>query len=468
MASDAGSPTLQFLGATGTVTGSRFLLSVRGSRVLFDCGLFQGAKALRLRNWERFPTPPERLDAVVLSHAHLDHSGYLPALVRAGFRGPVHVTRGTAALCEILLPDSGRLQEEDADYANRKGYSVHEPALPLYREEDAHAALALLRPASFESAVEVTSGVQVRFRPAGHILGAASLDVRVGGARPRRLLLSGDLGRPEHPFLVAPPPPSEADAVLVESTYGDRRHTGTEQLEGLLADAVSRTAARGGVVVIPAFAVDRTEVVLHHLARLAAAGRIPELPVFVDSPMALAALAAYRRALAEGWEEIRPELRGRAPSFASLPLREVQSVPESKELQKLAGPFVVVSASGMATGGRVLHHLRARLPDPRNSVLLAGFQVPGTRGWRLQQGERALKMFGRYVPVGAEIVDLAGFSVHADGDELLGWLGAAPRAPEVTFVVHGEEKAAETLAGRIQGELRRSAVVPRQLEQVRL
>ena len=450
------------------MTGSRFLLSARGSRVLFDCGLFQGEKALRLRNWEPFPIEPERLDAVVLSHAHLDHSGYLPALVKSGFRGQVHCTPGTAALCEILLPDSGRLQEEDADYANRKGYSKHEPALPLYREEDARAALARLRPAPFGRALEVASGLRVRFRPAGHILGAASLEVSVDGARPRRLVLSGDLGRPEHPFLVAPAPPPEADAVLVESTYGDRRHTGAELLDGVLADAVARTAARGGVVVIPAFAVDRTEVVLHHLARLAAAGRIPELPVFVDSPMALAALAAYRQALAEGWEEIRPELRGRAPSFARLALREVQSVPESKQVQALAGPFVVISASGMATGGRVLHHLRARLPDPRSTVLLVGFQVPGTRGWRLQQGERALKMFGRYVPVRAEIVDLAGFSVHADGDELLAWLGAAPRAPELTFVVHGEVSAARALAARVEAELQRAAVVPRHLERVRL
>jgi len=467
LASEA-APTLQFLGATGTVTGSRFLLAARGSRVLFECGLFQGEKALRLRNWEPFPIEPSRLDAVVLTHAHLDHSGYLPALVRAGFRGDVHCTRGTAALCEILLPDSGRLQEEDAEYANRKGYSKHEPALPLYREEDALAALAQLRPAPFDRELEVAPGVGVRFRPAGHILGAASVEVRVSGERPRRLLLSGDLGRPSHPFLVAPAPPPEVDAALVESTYGDRRHTSAEELDERLADAITRTAARGGVVLIPAFAVDRTEVVLDRLARLGAAGRIPDLPVFVDSPMALAALSVYREALAEGWEEIRPELRGRTPSFARLALREVQGVPESKEVQALAGPFVVVSASGMATGGRVVHHLRARLPDPRNTVLLVGFQVPGTRGWRLQQGERALKMFGRYVPVRAEIVDLGGFSVHADADELLAWLGRAPSAPEVTFVVHGEPAPAETLARRIHSELARPAVVPRHLERVRL
>lgn len=468
MASEqASAPSLTFLGAAGAVTGSRFLLADGRSRVLLECGLFQGEKALRLRNWEPFPVEPARIDAVVLTHAHLDHSGYLPALVRDGFPGDVYATPGTAALAEILLPDSGRLHEEDAAYANRKGYSKHAPALPLYTEADARQALARLRPAPFDRPFEVARGVHVTLRPAGHILGAASLLVALEGPPPRRLLVSGDLGRPEHPLLVAPAPCPAAETLLVESTYGDRRHPPTDEAEAALADALVRTAQRGGVAVIPAFAVDRTEVVLHHLARLSAAGRIPRLPVYVDSPLALAALGAYRRAMSEGSPEIRPELRGRGPAFEALALREVRSVEDSQDVQRRPGPFVVISASGMATGGRVLHHLRARLPDPRNSVILVGFQARGTRGWRLQQGERTLKLLGRIVPVEAEVIDLGGFSVHADADEIVTWLRSAPSAPERIFAVHGEEPAAEALAARVGRELGWKAAVAGDGERVR-
>lgn len=468
MASDARAPSLAFLGAAGTVTGSRFLVETSRARVLVDCGLFQGEKALRLRNWEPFPIEPRRLDAVVLTHAHLDHAGLLPALVRDGFRGPAYATPGTVALCRILLPDSGRLHEEDATYANAKGYSKHAPALPLYTEADAEVALARLRPIPFGRRVEVAEGVHATLRPSGHILGAASVELELDGTPPRRLVASGDLGRPLHPLLVPPAPPAAADALLIESTYGDRRHPPAAALEEALAAAVSRTAARGGVCVIPAFAVDRTELVLHALQELSAAGRIPELPVFVDSPMALAALDVYRQAIEDGAEDVRPELRGRPPAFERLRLREVRSVDASREVQRLRGPFVVVSASGMATGGRVLHHLRARLPEARNSVLLVGYQARGTRGWRLLNGERALKMLGRYVPVEAEIVDLAGFSVHADADELVAWVAAAPAPPGAVYVVHGEPAASEALAGRVARELRLPAVVPGHGERVRL
>jgi metallo-beta-lactamase family protein len=429
---------------------------------------FQGEKELRLRNWERFPLEPGRIDAVVLTHAHLDHAGYLPALVRDGFGGEVHATPGTLDLAGILLPDSGRLHEEDAAYANAKGYSKHRPALPLYTEEDANRAVARLRAAPYDRPFEVARGVRATLRPAGHILGAASVLLELDGPPPRRLLVSGDLGRPDHPFLVPPASCPAADVVLVESTYGARRHASAEEAEAALADALVRTAHRGGVAVIPAFAVDRTEVVLHHLARLAAAGRIPPLPVYVDSPLALAALGAYRRAIAEGSPEIRPELRGRPAGFESLALRELRSVAESQEVQRQRGPFVVISASGMATGGRVLHHLRARLPDHRSTVILVGFQARGTRGWRLQQGERSLKLLGRYVPVEAEVVDLGGFSVHADADELLVWLRSAPSAPELLCAVHGEPDAAEALAARAARELGWNAAVPRHLERLRL
>ncbi len=458
--------TLRFLGAAGTVTGSRFLLSGPRARVLVDCGLFQGLKALRARNWERFPVDPASIDAVVLTHAHVDHCGYLPALVRDGFAGPIFATRGTRALCEVVLPDSGRLQEEDAAHANRRGYSKHEPALPLYTEEDAHAALERFETLPFDQPREVAPGVRAELRPAGHIVGAASARVEMDGDPPRSLVVSGDLGRSDHPILVPPRPPARADALLVESTYGDRPHRDEGVVEQL-ARSVARIAGRGGVVVIPAFAVDRTEIVLLALRRLVEAGRIPALPVYVDSPMALAALRVYRRAIVEGWPEIRPELHGHEAPFDSGQLEEVRDVEASRALVRRDGPFVVVSASGMATGGRVLHHLRARLPDARNGVLLVGYQAAGTRGRRLLAGEPVLKMHGRYVPVKAEVVDLSGFSAHADGDELLAWLRSAEGEPEMTYVVHGEPEAAGVLAGRVGEALGWGVAVARDGERVR-
>jgi metallo-beta-lactamase family protein len=463
----AAAPTLRFLGAAGTVTGSRFLLSTPHARVLVDCGLFQGQKALRLRNWEPFPVSPESLHAVVLTHAHVDHCGYLPALVRAGYRGPVFATRGTAELAAIVLPDAGRLQEEDASFANREGFSKHEPALPLYTEEDARVAAEAIVPIATSVEREIAPGVRLVLRRAGHILGAASVTLVLEGPPERRLVVSGDLGRPGHPLLCAPEPPDAADWVLVESTYGDREHD-DGGVAGALAEAVSETARRGGVVVIPAFAVDRTEGVLFQLRELAAAGRIPRLPVYVDSPMALAALRVYRRALAEGWDEVRPELRGHEDVLDPGGLEEVRDPRASRALCEAPGPFVVVSASGMATGGRVLHHLIERLPDPRNSVLLVGYQVRGTRGHRLLSGERVVKMLGRYVPVRAEIRDLSAFSVHADASELVGWLARAPRPPRGVFAVHGEPSASAALAARVERELGWPTVAARDGEVIRL
>jgi metallo-beta-lactamase family protein len=460
-------PTLRFLGAAGTVTGSRFLVTTPRARVLVECGLFQGMKSLRLRNWQPFPVHPESLHAVVLTHAHVDHCGYLPALVRAGYRGPVFTTRGTAELAQIVLPDSGRLQEEDASEANREGWSKHEPALPLYTEEDALTAAGLIEPVEFGQELELAPGIRACFTHAGHILGAASLTLALDGSPERRIAFSGDLGRTAHPLLRSPEPAPAADWMLLESTYGDRTHDDAHVLDGL-AESVSATARRGGVVVIPAFAVDRTEVVLYQLHELAAAGRIPRLPVFVDSPMALAALRVYRRALAEGWDEVEPALRGRDEVLDPGELKEIRDPSESRALCEAPGPFIVISASGMATGGRVLHHLAERLPDPRNTVLLVGYQVRGTRGHRLLSGERAVKMLGRYVPVRAEVRDLSAFSVHADANELIGWLASAPTPPRVTFAVHGESEAAGALAGRIDRELGWPAVVPRDGEVVRL
>ena len=460
-------PTLRFLGAVRTVTGSRFLVETLRARVLVDCGLFQGLKELRLRNWEEFPVDARSLHAVVLTHAHLDHSGYLPALVRQGFAGPVFCTENSAALCKILLPDAGRIQEEDAAYANLEGFSKHEPALPLFTEEDAFAALRRLHPVAGDAAIEVAPGVTVAFHRAGHILGSTWLRIVVDGRDDDALVVSGDLGRAIHPILQPPKPPLACGTLLVESTYGSRRHDEADAVDRL-ADAIRRTAERGGAVLIPAFAVDRTEVLLLYLRQLTAAGRIPELPVYVDSPMALAALRVYERAVRDGDHEIRPELRGQVDPFDPGKLIEARDTAASKAIHDAALPAVIVSASGMATGGRVLHHLARRLPDPRNTVVLAGYQAAGTRGSSLLEGAQSLKIHGRYVPVRAEVVDGGGFSVHADSEELLGWIGAAPSPPRVTFVVHGEMLESLALQQAITTRLGWSAVVPKHGERVRL
>lgn len=465
--SGAASPTLRFLGAAGTVTGSRFLVEAGGARVMVDCGLFQGLKELRLRNWDKFPIEPAAIDAIALSHAHLDHSGYLPALRRDGFRGPIFATPGTLALCRIVLPDSGHLQEEEANYANRRGYSKHSPARALYTEDDALRALGSLVAAPWRSRVTLADGIHATMRRAGHILGAASVVLEVDHPRPRTIVFSGDLGRPRHPLLLAPEPPPAADAIVIESTYGDRRHDDAASL-ALFEQALTRTIARRGIVIIPSFAVDRTEVVLFHLNRLVSARRMPAVPVYVDSPMASAALRVYRAAAERGDPELRPEIAAAPETFDPASVIEVRTAEESIGLNALNGPAIIISASGMATGGRVLHHLANRLPDPANTVILVGYQADGTRGRRLLAGEPQLKMLGRYVQVKAEVVDVQAFSVHADQDELVGWLSAAPRPPEAVYVVHGDAVAAQALRAAIVKRLGWNAIVAAQLQTVRL
>ncbi|HUY19231.1 MAG TPA: MBL fold metallo-hydrolase [Candidatus Binataceae bacterium] len=457
---------LRFLGAAGTVTGSKFLLTAGDSCVLIDCGLFQGIKEQRLRNWDRLPVDAELIKSVMLSHAHLDHSGYLPVLCRSGFKGRVFSTPGTYALCRILLPDSGHLQEEEAAYANRRGYSKHTPALPLYTEEDAWKSLNHFSATSLGSPFE-TDRCRVTFRHAGHILGASSLLVETGEAFNRRVLFSGDLGRPSHPLLRAPDPPPRADVIVVESTYGDRLHDDQGALD-TFAQAIARTADRAGVMVIPSFAVDRTEIVLFYLRRLQQEGRIPALPVYVDSPMALAALKLYQDAMSSGDPTMRPEVAGKPEVLEPDSLTEVKTVEESIALNSRRGPMIIISASGMATGGRVLHHLAHRLPDERNTVMLVGYQAEGTRGRLLLEGASAVKMLGRHIPVRAEIVNIPAFSVHADRSEIISWLKSAAAVPEVVYVVHGDPAAAEALRATIVRELRWNAVVPRYLERVRL
>lgn len=456
---------LEFFGGTETVTGSRFLLSSPRGRVLVDCGLYQGLRPLRRRNWEPLPFDPERVDAVVLTHAHVDHSGFLPRLVRQGFRGPIFATRRTVELCRIVLPDAAHLAEEEADYANRAGYSKHSPALPLFDSEDAAAALGRLRAVEPGETLEVATGVRAEFRPAGHILGSASIQLALEGREAEGVLFSGDLGRPVHPLLAPPAPPPAARQIVVESTYGDRAHC-EENAEQALGAAISRAVERGGVVVIPAFAVDRTEVVLFHLARLMRAGALAPLPIYVDSPMALASLEVYRRAIDDGDPELRPELREDPELLRPEKLVEARSVDASKAIHEVNGPALIISASGMATGGRVLHHLARRLPDRRNSVVFVGFQAAGSRGRRLIEGASEVKLLGRHVPVRAEVVDLSAFSVHADQSELIDWLGSAPEEPECVYVVHGEPSASNALRERIHSQLGWCAVVPRYRERV--
>ena len=459
--------SLQFLGGAGTVTGSKFLVRTGQTNVLVDCGLYQGIRELRERNWEKLPFDVDDLDAVVLTHAHIDHCGYLPRLVSQGFRGPVYTSAGTADLARIVLPDCGHLNEEEADYANRKGFSRHDPALPLYTEDDAWEAIGHLRPVDYGATVEIAPEVTLRLSRAGHILGAAIVELRLGPDGPV-VAFSGDLGRAQHPLLVPPDPPPPADYLLVESTYGDRLHDDADSIE-TLARSISETVAGGGSVLIPAFAVDRTEVLLHHLTQLSRSGRLPEgLQIFVDSPMALSALDVYRAAIARGDADIRPELHGVNDFFDVPNLHEVRDVEGSKALNHPSRPSIVISAAGMASGGRVVHHLANGLPDQRNTVILVGYQAIGTRGRQLLDGATELKMMGRYVRVRARIVNLAMFSVHADGGELLDWVARAPRTPESVYVVHGEPDASAELANAITKTLDWTAVVPRFGEIVRL
>jgi len=456
---------LEFLGATQTVTGSRFLLSTPRARILVDCGLYQGEKELRERNWKVPPVDVASIDSILLTHAHIDHSGYLPRVARSGFRGPVFATRRTVDLCKIVLPDSGYLQEEEARYASAAGYSKHTPPLPLYTREDAVECLKQFRSVGFDDRVEVADGIWAVFRQAGHILGSASITLEVEGAPRAAVTFSGDLGRPSHPFLRAPARPADAHNIVIESTYGDEEHSEVDP-EQQLGDAIRRVVDRAGVAVIPAFAVDRTEVILFHLKRLVEAGKIPSLPIYADSPMALASLEIYRSAIREGDSQIRPELRDDPDVLRPDNLSEARTVEASKAIREVRGPAMIISASGMATGGRVLHHLAQRLPDPRNSIIFVGFQPAGTRGRALIDGQREAKLLGRHVPVKSEIVDLSHFSVHADRSELLDWLRAAPNEPDTVYVVHGEARAASALRDAVQDRLGWCAVVPKYRERV--
>ncbi|MFI5662562.1 MBL fold metallo-hydrolase RNA specificity domain-containing protein [Streptomyces sp. NPDC051684] len=453
---------LTFLGGVGTVTGSKYLVESDHSRILIDCGLFQGVRELRRRNWRPLPADTAAARAVVLTHAHLDHCGYLPRLVKEGFDGKIVCTPDTAALAEIVLRDSARLQVEQAEHANRRGWSRHRPALPLYDENDVERTLRLLRPVPVDKDTRLADGTSVRLHHAGHILGSAWAHLTLESGH--TLAASGDLGRPGHPLLRPPDPFTGADVLLMESTYGDRDHEDAADARDRFGQTLTETFRRGGTVVVPAFAIDRTEVVLSELAELRRTGVLPEgVPVYVDSPMALSALDVYRRAV----DRADPQLLSDAGESAldASSFTAARSVSESIAINDVQGPAVIVSSSGMATGGRVLHHLRRLLPDPRNTVALVGFAAQGTRARDLAEGADVLKMFGQYVKVRARVEHVPFFSAHADAAQIVDWLRGAP-APHTTYLVHGEQTAAETLRERIGSELGWHAVVPRSGEHV--
>lgn len=449
---------LTFYGATGTVTGSKSLLEIDGLRVLVDCGMFQGFKALRERNWSPLPFDPASLDAVLLTHAHIDHSGCLPLLMRHGYRGPIWTTAATADLCDILLHDTAHLQEEEARYRNKHHTTKHDPAQPLYTVADAERCLKHIQTVPSHGDLELADGVRASFRGAGHILGAASIHVQADG---RSVLFSGDLGRDDDLVMRPPEAPPAADAVVIESTYGDRLHPDTDPIERL-GDVVRRTAARGGMVIVPAFAVGRTQGLLYALYRLKQARAIPDLPIVLDSPMGIAATQVYLRHL-DDHRLTAEECQGIAEMT-----RFVRSVDDSKALLQQRYPMVVIAGSGMVTGGRVLHHILHRGPHSRNSIVLGGFQAGGTRGASLVAGAASLKMFGEYVPVRAEVVQIEGLSAHADQHGLLDWLGRSPKAPGQVLVTHGEPQAADTLRLRIEERFGWRARVPDYRQTIRV
>ena len=449
---------LSFLGAAGTVTGSKYLVDADRRQILIDCGLFQGFKQLRLRNRETLPFKPHALDAVILTHAHLDHSGYLPLLVKNGFTGPIYCTEATSELCGILLPDSGHLQEEDAAFANRRGFSKHKPALPLYTEEDAKRTLPRLRPVDFGRDVELGAGLSFRFQPAGHILGAALVQLQHADTS---ILFSGDLGRANDILMSPPTAVTRADYVVVESTYGNRRHDARDP-RTMLAEILNRTFNRGGAVIIPAFAVGRAQTLLYYVHLLKSSKAIPDVPVFLNSPMAVNVTKIFHKY--RGEHRLTPEQCDAMCAAA----KYVNSVEESKALNNRSGPMIIISASGMATGGRVLHHLKTFAPDARNTILFAGFQAGGTRGAAMLDGAESIKIHGDYVPVRAEVANVSNLSAHADYVEILDWLANFESAPRQVFITHGEPTAADALRQHIEERFNWTVRVPEHRERMTL
>ncbi len=457
------------LGAGRCVTGSKYLLTWKRFAALVDCGLFQGPAANRRRNWRPLPYPAHRLGAVVLTHAHIDHAGYLPRLCRQGYTGPVYCTKPTLALLRVLLPDAAHIQEEEARYANRAGYSKHTPALPLFRTADARAALRLLRPIPFDTWTELHPGVRFRYRRQGHILGAAAVELatKASGGDRWTLYFSGDVGRYGVPILREPEPYPGSDVLFLESTYGNRLHPSRDPREAL-ADEIQASLGRGGVTLIPAFAVDRTQELLYMLHELMVDSEIPEIPIWLDSPMGIEATALYTRAIAEHDVEMRQFFAEQVNPIFPPTLQVTPTSSESRKLNQLDGPAIIISASGMATGGRILHHLKLRLPDPANTVVFVGYQAEGTKGRRLVDGEKEVRIHGEWVPVRAHVCQVSGLSAHADADELLLWMSQRERDPGRVVLVHGEYTVQQEFAARLAEELGWQTEIPDLGEQLHL
>jgi metallo-beta-lactamase family protein len=450
---------LTFLGATGTVTGSKYLLNTGSQRILVDCGLFQGLKQLRLKNWANLPINPRDVDAVVLTHAHIDHTGYLPLFVKNGFTGNVYCTEATRDLCKILLPDSAHLQEEEAEYANRRGFSKHHPALPLYTKADAYHALELLTPVPFDQDVNIGEDLTLRFYPNGHILGSAFARIH---NKKTSVLFSGDIGRSNNILMKAPVQVKQADYLLLESTYGNRLHDRDDPMLKL-ATIINKTVTRKGVVLIPVFAVGRAQELLYYIHLLKASGAISEdIPVYLNSPMAVDATAIFTKHRGEH------RLSKEECSALNRTAHIINSVEESRALNQMKGPMIILSASGMASGGRVVHHLKAFAPKSNNTILFAGFQAAGTRGAALVDGAEQIKIHGEYVPVRAKVEIISNLSAHADYLEIIDWLRGFESAPRKTFIIHGEPLAADAMRLHVEEQLHWRTEVPDYLETVNL
>ncbi len=449
---------IKFLGATQTVTGSKYLITADKKKILIDCGLFQGKKELRLRNWQELPVKAPDIDYILLTHAHIDHSGYIPLLVKLGFSGKIFCTQATKDLCSILLPDSGHLHEEDARYANMKGYSKHSPALPLYTKEDAEISLAFFNVIQFNKVHKINDDLTFSFHPAGHILGAASVRVSHYDVS---LLCSGDLGRQVDPIFYPPQKPQKSEYLLVESTYGDRLHSESSPLEQL-ADIINRTVKRGGTILIPSFAVGRAQMILYYLYKLKTKYLIPTLPIYINSPMATNATKLFLT------HNMLHKLTAQETQAVCSTAHYVQSVKESIELDSNVFPKIIISASGMATGGRVLHHLKNLVEDHRNAIVFCGYQASGTRGEQMINGAKTIKMFGQHLPVRAEIDNLSNLSAHADYNDMLTWLGTLNSPPRKVFITHGNYEAAKSLKEKIEDKFDWQCEIPEYLDEVEL